>query len=52
MLIVRGKRVINIPLPIGIYSVMAHLWRRENILGKFLFKKEPWSVQLEQAKSL
>ena len=52
MLIVRGKRVIHIPLPIGIYSVMAHLWRRENILGKFLFKKEPWSVQLEKAKLL
>ena len=52
MLIVRGKRVINIPLPIGIYFVMSQLWKRENILGKILFKKEPWSVQMEQAKSL
>ena len=52
MLIVRGKRVINIPLPIGVYHVMVRLWKRKNILGKFLFKKEPWSVQLEQAKSL
>ena len=52
MLIVRGKRVINIPLPIGVYHVMVQLWKRKNILGKILFKKEPWSVQMEQAKSL
>ena len=39
MILVSGKRVIHVPLPIGIYSVMAKLWRRENILGKFLFKK-------------
>jgi len=52
MLIVRGKRVINIPLPIGVYHVMVRLWKRKNILGKILFKKEPWSVQMEQAKSL
>ena len=45
MLIVRGKRVINIPLPIGIYSVMAKLWRRENILGKFLFKESDKTFQ-------
>ena len=52
MIIVRGKRVINIPLPIGVYHVMVRLWKRKNILGKILFKKEPWSVQMEQAKSL
>ena len=52
MLIVRGKRVINIPLPIGVYHVMVQLWKRKNILGKILFKKEPWSVQMERAKSL
>ena len=52
MLIVRGKRVINIPLPIGVYHVMVRLWKRKNILGKILFKKEPWSVQMERAKSL
>ena len=39
MLIVRGKRVIHVPLPIGVYHLMKRLWRRENILGKFLFKK-------------
>ncbi len=39
MILVRGKRVVHIPLPIGVYHVMVRLWRRENILGKFLFKK-------------
>ena len=51
MLIVRGKRVINIPLPIGVYHVMVRLWKRKNILGKFLFKKSDWRKELEQAKS-
>ena len=37
MLIVRGKRVIHVPLPIGVYHIMKRLSRRENILGKFLF---------------
>ena len=37
MLIVRGKRVISVPLPIGVYHIMKRLSRRENILGKFLF---------------
>ena len=39
MILVRGKRVVHIPLPIGVYRVMVRLWKRENILGKFLFKK-------------
>ena len=52
MILVRGKRTIDIPLPIGIYSVMARLWRRENYLGKILYEKKPWHVQLEEAKSL
>ena len=39
MILVSGKRVINVPLPIGVYHIMKRLWRRENILGKFLFKK-------------
>ena len=39
MILVSGKRVIHVPLPIGVYHVMKQLWRRENILGKFLFKK-------------
>jgi len=41
MLLVKGKRVINIPLPIGIYYIMNKLWTRKNILGKILFKKAP-----------
>ena len=39
MILVKGKRTKEVMLPIGIYSVMAKLWRRKNILGKFLFKK-------------
>ena len=52
MLIVRGKRVINIPLPIGVYHVMVRLWKRKNILGKILYKESNWRKELEQAKSL
>jgi len=39
MILVSGNRVIHVKLPIGVYHVMKQLWRRENILGKFLFKK-------------
>jgi len=39
MILVSGKRVIHVKLPIGVYHLMAHLSRRKNILGKFLFKK-------------
>ena len=39
MILVSGKRVIHVKLPIGVYHIMKQLWRRENILGKFLFKK-------------
>ena len=42
MILVRGKRTLNISLPIGIYHVMARLWRRQNILGKILFKKRTY----------
>ena len=38
MILVKGKRVVHIPLPIGVYHVMAQLWKSKNILGKFLFK--------------
>ena len=38
MILVRGKKVVHIPLPIGVYHVMAQLWKSKNILGKFLFK--------------
>ncbi len=39
MILVRGKRIVHVPLPIPIYYVMARLWRRKNILGKILYKK-------------
>ena len=52
MILVRGKRTIDIPLPYPIMLVMARLWRSDNFLGKFLYEKKPWRVQLEEAKSL
>ena len=51
MILVRGKRVINIPLPYGVYHLMAHLWKRENILGKILFKKSMDFNQFRQANN-
>ena len=52
MILVRGKRTIDIPLPYPIMLVMARLWRSDNFLGKFLYEKKEWHVQLEEAKSL
>ena len=52
MILVRGKRTIDVPLPYPIMLVMARLWRSDNFLGKFLYEKKPWRVQLEEAKSL
>ena len=45
MLIVKGKRVISVPLPIGVYHVMKRLWKRKNILGKILFKESTKDFQ-------
>ena len=39
MLLCRGKHVVEVRLPYGIYHLMVRLWRSENILGKILFKK-------------
>ena len=52
MILVRGKRTIDIPLPYPIVLVMARLWRSDNFLGKFLYEKKSWQVQLDEAKSL
>ena len=52
MILVRGKRTLDIKLPYPIMLVMARLWRSNNFLGKFLYEKKPWRVQLEEAKSL
>jgi len=49
MILVSGKRVIHVPLPIGVYHIMKQLWRRENILGKILFKKSIEFNQFRQA---
>ena len=39
MILVRGKRTLDIKLPYPIMCIMSRLWRRENFLGKILFKK-------------
>ena len=39
MLLVKGKRVVEVRLLYPIYLIMARSWKRENFLGKFLFKK-------------
>ena len=52
MILVRGKRTIDIPLPYGVYHLMARLWRNDNFLGKFLYEKKDWQDQLDEAKSL
>ena len=39
MLLCRGKRVVKVRLPVGLYSIMARLWKRKNILGKILYEK-------------
>ena len=52
MILVRGKRTLDIKLPYPILLVMARLWRSDNFLGKFLYEKKSWQVQLDEAKSL
>jgi hypothetical protein len=52
MILVRGKRTIDIPLPYGVYHLMARLWKSDNFLGKFLYEKKDWQDQLDEAKSL
>jgi len=47
MILVRGKRTLDIPLPYPIMNVMARLWRRKNFLGKILFRK---SIDFDQFK--
>lgn len=38
MILVRGKRTINVPLPRPLYDIMKRLWTSKNILGKILYK--------------
>jgi len=49
MLIVRGKRVINLPLPWGVYHCMLRLWSSKNILRKIFYKNSTdWKEILGQ----
>ena len=51
MLLVRGKRVLHIPLPIGVYHIMKRLWRSKNILRKIFYKDSTdWQDILESKK--
>ena len=47
MLLVRGKRVLHIPLPIGVYHIMKRLWSSKNILRKIFYKE---SIEFDQLK--
>ena len=47
MLLVRGKRVLHIPLPIGVYHIMKRLWSSKNILRKIFYKN---STEFDQLK--
>jgi len=49
MLLVRGKRVIEVSLPYPLYLLIKNLYRRKNILGKFLFKNSTGFDQLEKS---
>ena len=42
MILVRGKKTIDIPLPYPVYVIMSRLWKRENFLGKILFNKSTY----------
>jgi len=52
MLLVRGKRVIEVCLPYPLYILMLRLWKTKNILGKIFYYKPNFKTQLEKAKSL
>jgi len=52
MILVRGKRTVDIKLPYPIMLIMARLWRNDNFLGKFFYRKRTWQDQLDEAKSL
>ena len=49
MLLVRGKRVIEVSLPYPLYLLIKNLYGRKNILGKFLFKNSTGLYQLEKS---
>ena len=49
MVLVRGKRTLDIKLPYPIMCIMSRLWTRKNILGKILFKNSTEFDQLRKA---
>ena len=49
MLLVRGKRVIEVCLPYPLYILMLRLWNSKNILGKIFYKNSTGFDQLEKS---
>ena len=49
MLLVRGKRVIEVSLPYPLYILMLRLWNSKNILGKILYRNSTRFDQLEKS---
>ena len=49
MILVRGKRVIEVSLPYPLYVLIKNAYPRKNILGKILFKKPLEFNQLEKS---
>ena len=49
MLLVRGKRVIEVCLPYPLYILMLRLWKTKNILGKIFYKNSTEFDQLEKS---
>jgi hypothetical protein len=52
MLLVRGKRVVEVPLIWPVSTIMIRLWKTKNILGKIFYYKPNFKTELEKAKSL
>ena len=52
MLLVRGKRVVEVPLIWPFGYIMIKLWKSKKYPGKFLFSKPSWKSELEKAKRL
>ena len=51
MLLVRGKRVLHIPLPYPVYVIMKRLWSSKNILRKIFYNNSTdWERILESKK--
>ena len=49
MLLVRGKRVVEVPLIWPISTLMIRLWKSKNILGKIFYKNSTDFDQLKKS---